>query len=78
MLMGMAGWPWSDEQRCDRGLHKAYEELKDSKVKDLEGGMAVTRAVALLGAAKIHQQFGKYRSCIKKVDKARDYLDNIN
>lgn len=60
--------------QCEHGLKAAYHELDIAKAKGFDGTVEYTKAAALLGAAKIQNEFGKYPNCIDKVRRAREYI----
>ena len=75
VLLGCAGNPLSSQaQRCERGLAGAYKELDFAKTQGFDGTVEYSKASALLGAAKIQYEFGKYPNCIDKVQRARAYI----
>ena len=74
-LTACAGNPNSSiALQCERGLKTAYQELDLAKAKGFDGTVEYTKAAALLGAAKIQKEFGKYPNCIDKVRRAREYI----
>lgn len=75
LLGGCAGNPvGSEAEQCRSGLKLAHQELSAAKAEGLEAGWAYTKAAALLGAAKVQEEFGKYPNCIIKVKRARQYI----
>lgn len=75
LLAGCAGNPvGSEAEQCRKGLQVAYQELDFAKGKGLEATWEYTKAAALLGAAKVQEEFGKYPNCIIKVKRARQYI----
>ena len=61
-------------EQCSSGLAIANAELSKAKVQGFGGTVAWTKAAALLGAAKIQQQFDKFPNCINKVARARYHI----
>jgi len=75
MLAGCAGNPVSSEaEQCRKGLEVAYQELDFAKSEGLGAKWEYTKAAALLGAAKVQEEFGKYPNCVIKVKRARQYI----
>jgi hypothetical protein len=75
LLGGCAGNPvGSEAEQCRNGLKLAHQELNAAKAEGLDAGWAYTKAAALLGAAKVQEEFGKYPNCIIKVKRARQYI----
>lgn len=75
LLGGCAGNPvGSEAEQCRNGLVLAHQELEAARAEGLEAGWAYTKAAALLGAAKVQEEFGKYPNCIIKVNRARQYI----
>ena len=75
LLAGCAGNPVGTEaEQCRKGLDAAYQELNAARAEGLEAGVAYTKAAALLGAARVQEEFGKYPNCIIKVQRARQYI----
>ena len=74
-MAGCAGNPNSSlASQCRSGLEVAYRELDFAKAKGFDGTVEYSKAVSLLGAAKIQSEFGKYPNCIDKVQRARAYI----
>ena len=61
----------SQESRCSKGLETAQKELNVAKVQGFGGSVAFAKAAGLLTGAAVQKQFGKYRNCIVKVQRAR-------
>jgi hypothetical protein len=75
LLLGCAGNPASPAaERCRSGLAVAYGELDFARTKGFEGKWEYTKAAALLSAARVQQEFGKYPNCIEKVERARAFI----
>lgn len=75
LLSACAGNPVSKEaQQCRDGLAIAYQELDFAKAKGFAGTVEYAKAAALLGAAKVQEEFGKFPNCIDKVARARNYI----
>lgn len=62
------------QKQCSSGLAIANAELSKAKVDGFSSTVSWTKAAALLGAAKIQQQFDKFPNCINKVARARYYI----
>ncbi len=78
LLLGCAGKPVGGDARlCSDGLEIAERELSDAQARGFGETVDYTRAVSLLGAAKIQREFGKYPNCIDKVERARHYIGQI-
>jgi hypothetical protein len=72
---GCAGNPMSSQaDQCESGLRAAYKELDFAKAAGFSGTVEYSKAVGLLTAAKVQQEFGKYPNCIDKVRRARAYI----
>lgn len=72
---GCAGNPTSSQaDQCESGLRAAYKELDFAKAAGFSGTVEYSKAVGLLTAAKVQQEFGKYPNCIEKVHRARAYI----
>ena len=72
---GCAGNPTSSQAaQCESGLKAAYKELDFAKASGFSGTVEYSKAVGLLTAAKVQQEFGKYPNCIDKVRRARAYI----
>jgi len=77
-LSGCAGNPNSSlASQCRSGLEVAYRELDFAKAKGFDGTVEYSKAVSLLGAAKVQSEFGKYPNCIDKVQRARAYIVRV-
>lgn len=63
---------------CANGLVQADRELRAAEAKGLSGTVKWTKAAALLGAAKVQEQFEEYQNCVIKVRNARAYLRDLN
>ncbi|WP_028486332.1 hypothetical protein [Thiomicrorhabdus chilensis] len=75
LMAGCASNPNSSlAMQCENGLDIAYKELDYAKANGFDGTVEYTKALSLLSAAKIQQQFGKYPNCIDKVERAREYI----
>lgn len=59
---------------CGRLLSIASNELEAAKAKGLTSSVSLTKAAALISAAKIQQQFDKYPNCINKAERARQFI----
>jgi hypothetical protein len=59
---------------CERMLSIAENRLSDAKAKGFSSGVSITKATALIGAAKIQQQFDKYPNCIDKAKRAIEFI----
>ncbi|MDH5327593.1 MAG: hypothetical protein OEZ68_01635 [Gammaproteobacteria bacterium] len=66
-----AGAIASQESQCAQGLVKADKELAAAKVQGFGGSIAFAKAAGLLTGAAVQKQFGKYRNCVVKVQRAR-------
>jgi hypothetical protein len=72
---GCAGNPTgSQAAQCEEGLRVAYKELDFAKARGFGGTVEYSKAAALLAAAKVQQEFGKYPNCIDKVRRGRAYI----
>lgn len=60
--------------KCETMLSAAEKELSEAKAKGLVSGVSLTKATALIGAARIQQQFDKYPNCINKAERAIEYI----
>lgn len=60
--------------QCADGLDAGYRELNHAEANGLSGTVAWSKAAALLGAAKVQQQFEEYQNCVLKTRRAREYL----
>lgn len=61
-------------RQCDSDLNAGYRELDLAKAKGFGGTVAWSKAASLLTAAKIQQQFDKFRNCVEKAGRARHYI----
>lgn len=78
LLAGCAGKPAGGSARmCLDGLAIAERELEAANARGLGDSMDYTRAVSLIGAARVQSEFGKYPNCIDKVERARYYISQI-
>ena len=78
LLVGCAGKPAGDSARmCLDGLAIADRELEAANARGFGDSMDYTRAVSLIGAARVQSEFGKYPNCIDKVERARYYISQI-
>lgn len=59
---------------CSRLLSIATRELEAAKAKGFSSTVSLTKATALISAAKIQQQFDKYPNCINKAIRARKFI----
>lgn len=75
-LAGCSSEPVMPGERaaCANGLDAAYDDLNFAKAHGFGGTVDYTKAVALLSAAKIQQQFDEYDNCVTKVNQARRYI----
>ena len=73
---GCAGAPKNPDlaSQCKKGIATAYDELDFDNSKGLEGSVNWTKAISLLSAAKVQEQFGKHSNCLDKVKRARYYI----
>lgn len=67
----------SKAARCERGLVQAEKALDAAKARNVRGSVEISKAAALLTAARIQYEFGKYPNCIDKVNRAQAYLRKI-
>jgi len=73
-----AGNPTSSKaSRCEQGLTQAERALDAAKAKNVRGSVEISKAAALIAAARIQYEFGKYPNCIDKVNRAQAYLRKI-
>ncbi|HET8553134.1 MAG TPA: hypothetical protein VFM97_11765 [Gammaproteobacteria bacterium] len=72
-LSGCSSEPTTAGERaaCANGLNAAYDALNFARSKGFGGTVDYTKAAALLGAAKIQQQFDEYDNCVIKVREAQ-------
>jgi hypothetical protein len=78
LLSGCAGKPVGDSARmCLDGLAIAERELEAANARGFGDSVDYTRAVSLIGAARLQSEFGKYPNCIDKVERARYYISQI-
>lgn len=78
LLAACAGKPTGGSARiCQDGLVIAERELEAAHAKGFGDSVDYTRAVSLIGAAKVQNEFGKYPNCIDKVERARYYISRI-
>jgi hypothetical protein len=63
--------------RCETGLQQAEKALDAAKAKNVRGSVEISKAAALIGAARVQYEFGKYPNCIEKVNRAQAYLRKI-
>ena len=67
--------PTSPEaKQCRSDLNAAYKNLNISKAKGFSGTVEYSKAAALLTAAKIQEEFGKYPNCIDKAKRAELHI----
>ena len=59
---------------CERLLTIAEKEMDAVNSKGFSGGVSLTKAGALISAARIQQQFNKYPNCIDKAKRASTYI----
>lgn len=59
---------------CSRLLAIASRDLEAAKAKGLSSTFELTKAAALISAAKIQEQFNKYPNCIDKAIRARKFI----
>ena len=62
---------------CRDGLAIANKELREAQARGLSGAVGWTKAVSLLTAAKVQQQFEEYQNCVVKVREARGHLREL-
>lgn len=60
--------------KCEHLLTLAEKELDLAKSKGFTSSISLTKAGALIGAARIQQQFDKYPNCINKAERARNHV----
>lgn len=60
--------------QCQQGLELANKELSLAKANGFSGTIAFTKAAGLLAGASIQYEFGKYRNCNNKVERARRFI----
>lgn len=78
LLVGCAGKPAGGSARiCLDGLAIAERELEAANARGFGDSVDYTRAVSLIGAARVQSEFGKYPNCIDKVERARYYISRI-
>ena len=78
LLAACAGKPTGGAARiCQDGLAIAERELEAAHARGFGDTVDYTRAVSLIGAAKVQNEFGKYPNCIDKVERARYYISQI-
>lgn len=59
---------------CSRLLALAGHDFEAAKARGLSGTFELTKAAALISAAKIQLQFNKYPNCINKAIRAREFI----
>ncbi|MEJ2359997.1 MAG: hypothetical protein P8Z75_01020 [Gammaproteobacteria bacterium] len=59
---------------CSRMLSIATHELEAAKARGFSSTVSLTKATALISAAKIQEQFNKYPNCIDKAVRARKFI----
>jgi hypothetical protein len=60
---------------CERMLSLAESRLAAAKAKGFSSGVSITKATALISAARIQQQFDKYPNCIDKAKRAIAFIN---
>ena len=60
---------------CERMLSIAESRLAAAKAKGFSSGVSITKATALISAARIQQQFDKYPNCIDKAKRAIEFIN---
>lgn len=79
VFVGCSGNPDSPIAReCESGLAKAKKELSAADTKGFGDSAKFTKAAALISAASIQAEFGKYPNCVNKVKRARAFLRLIH
>ena len=74
-INGCATNPTSSEaKQCRADLNAAYKNLDIAKAKGFSGTVEYGKAAALLTAAKIQEEFGKYPNCIDKAKRAELHI----
>ncbi|MDH5572209.1 MAG: hypothetical protein OEY89_10615 [Gammaproteobacteria bacterium] len=67
--------PTSPEaKKCRVALNAAYKNLDIAKANGFSGTVEYGKAAALLSAAKIQEEFGKYPNCIDKAERAELHI----
>ncbi len=75
LAAGCASHPESDVGRqCADGLAQADAEFNQAQAKGPGDSITLIKASALLNAARVQKEFGKYPNCVKKVERARAYI----
>jgi hypothetical protein len=66
----------TDDQKeaCRSGIEAADKELLDAKAAGIRGGVDLTQAASLIGAAKVQYEFKRYPNCVDKVRRARAHI----
>lgn len=74
-ISGCATNPTSSEaKKCRADLNEAYRNLDIANAKGFSGTVEYGKAAALLTAAKIQEEFGKYPNCIDKARRAELHI----
>lgn len=62
------------KEACNSGIEAAEKELLDARAKGFRGGVDITQAASLIGAAKVQYEFKRYPNCVDKVKRARIHI----
>jgi hypothetical protein len=75
LLAGCASKPVTDEQhQCSEGLDAVNTEFNQAQADGFYDNLTLIKASALISAALVQKEFGKYTACLDKIERARAYI----
>ncbi len=64
--------------RCEAGLRSGTAALKRAEADGLSESAGLTKAAALLGAARVQSEFEEYQNCALKAERAQEILRGLS
>jgi outer membrane PBP1 activator LpoA protein len=61
-------------KRCEDGIAQADAEFNGAQAEGLGAAVEMIKASALINAARVQRELGKFPNCVDKVGRARAYI----
>lgn len=61
-------------KQCEEGIAAADAEFNQAQAEGFGAALEMMKASALINAARVQKEFGKYPNCVDKVERARAYI----
>jgi hypothetical protein len=75
LLGGCATHPDPDAAKsCEDGIAAADAEYNQANADGFGGAVEMVKASALINAARVQKEFGKFPNCVDKIARARAYI----